>query len=318
MAMLFGHGELPESPTPSPAEPAAEPPATPAPDAAPDPESPAEAAGDAEDDLSQPEATEDDRDAEGDPDDEDEEPSEPQVKPTTMRKMERRIARLTRQLRETQEALKARREEPRPEPPAEPPLPPTPQLQKAQADIERLEDALDWLEQNPGGGSYSAHGKTVEIDADQVPTIRREARKRLRDAETAMTEARLSARQEFEQARSAHLTSALKVYPWINQRDSPELKEGLQLVQRLPWLRQQPDLELLVGDLLAGRKLRLAATKKPAAPPAKPSRMAPAPTAAPSSSGSPAAGASVIGQRAANGEALSDDDVKSYFGAALD
>lgn len=91
-----------------------------------------------------------------------------------------------------------------------------------------------------------------------------------RDLNLPKAEKLLRRRQEVERDIVA------KHYPQLLDRTSPEAKEAEALLRSLPGLRAHPEARLLIGDLLRGRKLRLAGAKaKPTGKPA-PARTPPA------------------------------------------
>jgi hypothetical protein len=72
----------------------------------------------------------------------------------------------------------------------------------------------------------------------------------------------LPAKREFVAKAEKETETAKKVYPDLF-RDTEAGREAAGIVQRNPWVLQQEDWALCVGDYLAGRKARLARQGKP-------------------------------------------------------
>jgi len=82
------------------------------------------------------------------------------------------------------------------------------------------------------------------------------------DREVDRTQNRLDAHQDRMAERGAHLRTAnrakaLKVYPWLADKKSPEFKEASELMASAPAeLRQMPDALFHICDAVMGRRAR--------------------------------------------------------------
>ena len=71
----------------------------------------------------------------------------------------------------------------------------------------------------------------------------------------------LPARRDFVAETEAQIAQAKAVYPDL-WKATEAGREAAGIVQRAPWILQEPDWAFVVGDYLAGRKMRLAKTGK--------------------------------------------------------
>jgi len=128
-----------------------------------------------------------------------------------------------------------------------------------------------WCEDNIDG--CEVDGK--EYSADEVKQIRR----RVEDALDLHIPNRARFLQNYQQIKPV----AEQLYPWWKDRASTEYTEAQTVLRQLPQLSSLPEYQVLIGDFIAGRKLRLEASKgKPAVKPIVKAPSQPGkPTAAP-------------------------------------
>jgi hypothetical protein len=128
-----------------------------------------------------------------------------------------------------------------------------------------------WCEDNIDG--CEVDGK--EYSADEVKQIRR----RVEDALDLHIPNRARFLQNYQQIKPV----AEQLYPWWKDRASAEYTEAQTVLRQLPQLSSLPEYQVLIGDFIAGRKLRLEASKgKPAVKPIVKAPSQPGkPTAAP-------------------------------------
>ena len=129
-----------------------------------------------------------------------------------------------------------------------------------------------WCEDNSDG--CEVEGK--EYSAEDVKQIRR----RVEDALDLHIPNRARFLQNYKQIKPI----AEQLYPWWKDRSSAEYTAAQQVLRQLPQISQMPEYQVLVGDFLEGRKLRLereSSKGKPAALPRKAPSQPGRPTAAP-------------------------------------
>ncbi len=113
-----------------------------------------------------------------------------------------------------------------------------------------------WCEDNIDG--CEVDGK--EYSAEEVKQIRR----RVEDALDLHIPNRARFLQNYQQIKPV----AEQLYPWWKDRASNEYTEAQTVLRQLPQLSSLPEYQVLIGDFIAGRKLRLEASKgKPAVKP---------------------------------------------------
>lgn len=130
-----------------------------------------------------------------------------------------------------------------------------------------------WCEDNADGCEVDGR----EYSADDIKQIKR----RVEDALDLHIPNRARFLQNYKQIKPIAET----LYPWWKDRASTQYTEAQAVLRQLPQISTLPEYQVLVGDFLEGRRLRLeresSKTKAPAAPvkraPSQPGR----PTAAP-------------------------------------
>lgn len=114
-----------------------------------------------------------------------------------------------------------------------------------------------WCEDNQDGATLG----DAEYTAQQVREIKR-------SVEDAL-EVHIPQRFQFLKTFKALRPEIEKVYPWVKDKNSQEYAESLRLKAMLPQLTLLPEHDVLIGDFLVGRKMRLEAQKKASSPQVK-------------------------------------------------
>lgn len=150
-----------------------------------------------------------------------------------------------------------------------------------------------WCEDNQDGAML---GET-EYTAAQV----REIKRSVEDALEVHIPQRFQYLRQFKTLRP----EIEKVYPWVKDKNSAEYAESLRLKAMLPQLTLLPEHEVLIGDFLVGRKMRLESQKRAAAP------VKPAPKPAPKQPGLPKQSPARVDAKQADAEAAKQRFIKS-------
>jgi hypothetical protein len=112
---------------------------------------------------------------------------------------------------------------------------------------------------NPDGADDVLVGKDANGDEIRKDYSREEIIKMGLDADEALEA--LPARREFVAQVEAQIAQAKAVYPDL-WKATEAGQQAAGIVQRAPWILQEPDWAFVIGDYLAGRKMRLAKTGK--------------------------------------------------------
>ena len=203
-----------------------------------------------------------------------------------VRKMQKRIDKLTAKWKEAEEraenAERIAAEEPKAAAQSQPAVRPADPLDAQFArdrevvdmdgQLAGLDNFMAWAAENPDGGEFTENGKSYQLGADELKQYRLQSERNARRLESRR-EARLeSLRTQFRDARQKHHDVAVKLYPWIEQKESAEFTEAVAILRENPALMQRPDYELVVARTVAGERLEREALKKlkPGAPKPKP------------------------------------------------
>jgi hypothetical protein len=108
---------------------------------------------------------------------------------------------------------------------------------------------------NPDGAYDVLVGKDAQGNEMRKDYTREEIIQMNLDADEAIEA--LPAKRAFVAEVEAQTEVAKQVYPELF-RDTEPGREAAGIVQRAPWILQQQDYALIIGDYLAGRKVRLA------------------------------------------------------------
>jgi hypothetical protein len=161
---------------------------------------------------------------------------------------------------------------------------------QAEQAIKAAADDLSFADANPTGGTFTtADNRQVEVSAQQIAVLKRQALSQLATmtARAEMRRAQLAAAAETAQAASVRV--ALELVPGLSNPASVESGIARQVLAQNPTLMQSPNAAELVADLVAMQMQRR--TKKS---PAAPERVRPAPV----TPGLPVTGAPAIDLRA--------------------
>ena len=110
----------------------------------------------------------------------------------------------------------------------------------------KARDLKRWCEDNIDG--CEVEGK--EYSAEDVKQIKR----RVEDAIDLHIPSRARFLQNYQQIKPIAET----LYPWWKDRSAAEYTEAQAVLRQLPQIASLPEYQVLVGDFIAGRKLRLA------------------------------------------------------------
>jgi hypothetical protein len=116
---------------------------------------------------------------------------------------------------------------------------------------------------NPDGAYDVLVGQNADGTEKRMDFPKEEIIKMGLDADEAIEA--LPARRDFVAKVEAEIAQAKTVYPDL-WKATEAGREAATIVQRAPWLLQEPDWAFVIGDYLAGRKMRLAKQGKSAGP----------------------------------------------------
>jgi chromosome segregation ATPase len=146
------------------------------------------------------------------------------------------------------------------------------------AEYDRANDAIEWADANEDGVTVkNDDGSEHLFDSDDVRNIRRAAERVLRRDLPKRAEV-IQKRVEFDQAAAAE-------FAWMQDNASQEFQEAQAIREAFPELKRLPEMNMVVGDLIEGRKARRARQGKGKAKAAPRQKLAPA---QPSKSSAPA------------------------------
>ena len=265
----------------------------------------------------------DDDDSEAADDEKEETPS------ATQEKLLKRIDKITAKRREAEEKaeqLEAELSDLRTKLDSTPPVTLAPTPADPLADVEspeQLEERIStakkvrrWALENLEGGTVkNAKGEEVYYEPAQV-------RQYLANADEVLTE-HAPKRQQWIAQRQTVLPEAKAAYPQLFQAGSQEQQILRETLKSFPALRGMPNLELVIGDAIAGQQMRFArqqAAQKAEKPVAKPEKSTPSVPSAAKGSKVPArdiqtrAASKSIFERGAN---LKTDDIAAFLEGAL-
>lgn len=245
-----------------------------------------DSAGEAGDDQDETEADEaDGDDAEGDDEGEDEaEDGEGEnLADLEYPKFKKRVDKLTRQKKELQGQLDAltnriqqleagKGETPAPTKKPSDPFANLRTLEEVQEKANEAQAVWDWgLKMLEGTEDTflvdDGKGGEEELSREDVRNIVQRAQYTLQTVLPRKAQ-HLQHRAQYDQIAQEH-------YAWLKDQESAEYKEAQQILQVFPELSQFPDINLSLGDLVEGRKMRVAKSKKQKAPAPKVPKIAP-------------------------------------------
>lgn len=227
-----------------------------------------------EDKTEQAEQTEEEGSSKEDKDSEDSEDPENdgETEDKSTKKLEKRIDKLTRRRKEAEtlaESLKTENEQLKAdiekrsviklEATPEDPLSDLDDVTELEAKVSAAKKVRAWALQNPDGATVTnADGTERYVDRAEMAKF------------IAQTDALLSdhapARREYLRERAAILPEAKATYPALFKAGSEEHQVLLDTLKRVPSLKRLPGYELVIGDALAGMKLRHASAQSKSDP----------------------------------------------------
>ena len=312
-------------PTPqeTPDDATAEPDTEPAPEAEPD--SSAETDHSQDDDGQETES----EDEKSDDDDSEAADDEKEETSATQEKLLRRIDKITAKRREAEEKaetleseisdLRARLDASTPVQIVPTPNDPLADVETPEQLAERISTAKKvrkWAIENLEGGTVqNGKGEEVYYEPAQV-------RQYLANADEVLTE-HAPKRQQWIAQRQSIMPEAQAAYPGLFKNGSPEQQILRETLKSFPALRGMPNLELVIGDAIAGQQMRFArqqAAQKAEKPVAKTEKSTPSVPSAAKGSKVPArdiqtrSAAKSIFERGAN---LKTDDIAAFLEGAL-
>ena len=186
-------------------------------------------------------------------------------KQSLTRKLVKRIHKLVAQRNERDVKI-AELEQPAkpPEAPAKEASAPTsddPRLVAYDSQLKLLTSALRRLDSNPHGLTVEAEGgSAVELDADQVATLRQEYADKRTELISRRATVQVQVESEHKQTVQAAWSQAAIAYPWITQKESPEFKLAVAELQSFSpsiraTLQADPGFPMMIARYVAGLKL---------------------------------------------------------------
>ena len=137
----------------------------------------------------------------------------------------------------------------------------------------KARDLKRWCEDNQDG--CELNGK--EYTREDIKQIRRKVEDAL--------DLHIPKRAAFIQQHRQIKPIAENIYPWWKDRSAVEYTEAQSVIRQMPQIAQLPEYQVLIGDFIEGRKLRMAREKTASKPAAKaPAKIAPKQPGTPASS----------------------------------
>ena len=188
----------------------------------------------------------------------------------------RKIADLSTENAELKERLEASAQR-EPDAPSAPPsgdgVANHPVVRAAQTDLAEAKSLLSWAKQNPAGGEFEGRSGAITISQEQAEGILENGIVGIAQLSARLENARNEAGHALRAERQARQNEGRERYPALFNQKSPEYQEAAKITASMPWLRNLPGVELIVGRYMRGLKAEQAAAKaNPAA-----QRRAPAP-----------------------------------------
>lgn len=225
--------------------------------------------------------TEDDESAAEDETDDEEAAEEPEQEP---RGVQKRIGKLTARAKEAEEKLgtaaeriesleaelaEAQAAEPSGVTSADPVAnhPQVRQLTQAidaqnylQSKVQGMLDQME-AEVSDEGTLELADGRKLKFDRDRASKLLADSEREVRQLETEQVITRRETSQALRNEANQFTTQAHQAYPELKNKESEEAKAVKEVLKRYPMLKGVTSHVLDIGDLIAGRKLRLAEEK---------------------------------------------------------
>jgi hypothetical protein len=114
-----------------------------------------------------------------------------------------------------------------------------------------------WAAKNPNGGKVKQGDGEIEIPAEQVAENAAAA--------DAVLMHYAPKRREWLKKNAEYSVEARKAFPELYKNTTREYQEAVSVMRALPEITRRPDYAMILGDYIAGRKLRLNKAKAPVA-----------------------------------------------------
>lgn len=136
-----------------------------------------------------------------------------------------------------------------------------PAVARVTGELNQVDHWLSWCEDNADGGTVPNGKDTVELNAQQVKSLRSQLERERTELLVRKSQTESEARAEYQQAYKEHHTTAVSHYAWMRNTNSPEAQEAQAILKAAPGFKAFPDYELMLGDFITGKQLRLAKAK---------------------------------------------------------
>ena len=128
------------------------------------------------------------------------------------------------------------------------------EVAKLRTELGQVDAILDWAAANPEGGTLpDGKGGEVEFTAAQVRQMERKADRSRQELVSSLAQTRTQVKAAHDQVYQQVHTQAVKLYPWVAQKESPAYQRMQQMFTALPSLKAFPDRELIVARYERGR-----------------------------------------------------------------
>ena len=216
-------------------------------------------------------------------------PAEPEDGEHGVRALKKRVDTLTAKLRDAERKLE---EQQRQEPAAQVQPPSTtlgtdqfghdPEIAQATAELAKLTNALNWLEENPSGGDLLDEQGAVKasVTEGEARNLKRQFAEQAAEWRTLRAARVRELRAVEAQTRAQNEAMISKTFAWAAQPDSAENKFIRDLERTVPEIRRLPGWKLFAALAVDGYG-KLTAPKPAAKPAPQPPRIAPPASAAP-------------------------------------
>ena len=195
----------------------------------------------------------DEDDADGEDSDEEENEDEADKQPPAVRKLLKRVDKLTARAKASEERTTELEEQLTKAsaitltPTAKHPLAAINTIEELDRQVQIAEAVQRWAEDNPDGAEVQGEGGAKYYDAAEIRERGRRAREILRQA---------GSRRDYLDARPGVDAEVRLFYPALSKPGSGEHKAMTELLKAVPELRNLPNAEVLIGDMMAGQQLR--------------------------------------------------------------
>lgn len=120
--------------------------------------------------------------------------------------------------------------------------------------LNEMKAYLAWTDANPEGGTMpDGKGGEVEFSAAQVRQMRQNADEKRTELVSELTQTKAAVKQQFHAVQQQSDAVAVKLYPWLAQKENPSYLRVQQMLKALPALAAFPDAKLILGRYERGR-----------------------------------------------------------------